>query len=105
MKKPFISLCLLGALAILFTLSKPTWAQSASSPVVPKAADALGSQDSGDKELFGSLEEEMRAKRKIKLDEKQYQENLDRAREADKLSLELIDSYEKTKALTRDEKA
>ena len=45
----------------------------------------------------------MRAKRKIKLDEKQYQENLDRAREADKLSLELIDSYEKTKGLTRED--
>jgi hypothetical protein len=106
MKKRFIfSLCLLGSLAILFTFSIPTQAQSASTSALPKTADAAGSQDSGDKEplTFGSLEEEMRAKRKIKLDEKQYQENLDRAREADKLSLELIDSYEKTKALTRED--
>ena len=106
MKKRFIfPLCLLGSLAILLTFSIRTQAQGASSTALPKMADATGSQDSGDKEpvTFGSLEEEMRAKRKIKLDEKQYQDNLDRAREADKLSLELIDSYEKSKALTRED--
>jgi len=45
----------------------------------------------------------MRVKRLIKLEEKQYQENLSRAREAAALSSELRNSYEQKKTLTRED--
>jgi predicted nucleic acid-binding Zn-ribbon protein len=45
----------------------------------------------------------MRVKRLIKLEEKQYQENLSRAREAAALGSELRNSYEQKKTLTRED--
>src|SRR6267143_928223 len=94
-----------GSLLILLACSMTAFAQSGplnQSPRLPTTAD---SQDSNDKEpiTFGSVEDEMRAKRRIKLEEKQYQENLERAREADKLSIELRNSYEQKKAFTRED--
>lgn len=69
---------------------------------LPATAD---NQDSSDKDpiIYGSMEEEMRAKRRIKLEEKLYEENLERAREADKLGTELRNSYEQKKAFTRED--
>jgi|ERR1700730_4513271 len=95
-----------GSLLILFAWSMTAVAQSGplnQSPKLPTTA--ADSQDSNDKEpiTFGNIEDEMRAKRRIKLEEKQYQENLERAREADKLSIELRNSYEQKKAFTRED--
>ena len=94
-----------GSLLILFACSMAAVAQSGSLNQSPKLPTTADSQDSSDKEpiTFGSIEDEMRAKRRIKLEEKQYQENLERAREADKLSIELRNSYEQKKVLTRED--
>ena len=105
MSKPFIlSRIFPGSLLILIACSLPAIAQSGSlnTPKAPASADA---HDSDDKErvIFGSMEDEMKAKRRIKLEEKEYQENLGRAREADKLSVELRNSYELKKVFTRDD--
>ena len=94
-----------GSLLILFACSTSAVAKSSSVNQSPTATASANSQDSSDKDpiTFGSLEDEMRAKRRIKLEQKEYQENLARARKADKLSVELRNSYEKTKAFTRDD--
>ena len=93
-----------GSLLILFACSIVVVAQNTSlnPPKIPVTIDV---QDSNDKEpiTYGSLEEEMRAKRRIKLEEKQYQENLERAREADRLSAELRNSYEQRKSFTHED--
>ena len=49
------------------------------------------------------MEEEMRAKRAIKLAEKEYKDNLNRAREAAQISTQLSESYKRNGALTRDD--
>jgi hypothetical protein len=106
MSKPFIlSRILLGSLSILFACSIGALAQSSLNPAPPRLPTTADGQDSSDKEpvTFGSIEDEMRAKRRIKLEEKQYQENLGRAREADKLSIELRNSYEQKKVFTRED--
>jgi len=102
MKPTILSRLMLGSLAIILIYSIGTMAQSAAQASNPTGIDF---QDANEKEriTFGSLEDEMRAKRRIKLEEKQYQENLERAREADKLSVELRNSYEQTKAFTRED--
>jgi membrane-associated HD superfamily phosphohydrolase len=106
MSKPVVvSRILLASASILFACSISAVAQSSLSPPPSRQPTTADGQDSNDKEpiTFGSLEDEMRAKRRIKLEEKQYQENLERAREADKLSIELRDSYEQKKSFTRED--
>jgi len=106
MSKPIIlSKILLGSLSILFACSIGAVAQSPLTPPPAKFPATADGQDLNDKEpvTFGSIEDEMRAKRRIKLEEKQYQENLERAREADKLSIELRNSYEQRKSFTRED--
>ena len=106
MSKPVVlSRILLGSVSILFACSIGAVAQSSLNPPPSRPPTAADGQDSNDKEPinFGSLEDEMRAKRRIKLEEKQYQENLERAREADKLSIELRNSYEQKKSFTRED--
>jgi hypothetical protein len=50
--------------------------------------------------FIGPMEEEMRAKRAIKLADKEYQDNLARAREATRLSWQLRDTYKEKKSLS-----
>lgn len=52
---------------------------------------------------FAPLEEELRAKREIKFAEKQYQENLDRARDLSFLGSSLIASFKKKNSLDRED--
>lgn len=93
-----------GSLAIIFAGSIVVAAQNTTLNL-PRGPVTADGQDSNDKEplTYGSLEEEMKAKRRIKLEEKQYQENLERAREADRLSVELRNSYEQNKSFTRED--
>jgi DNA repair exonuclease SbcCD ATPase subunit len=49
------------------------------------------------------MEEEMRAKRAIRLAEKEYKDNLNRAREAAQISTQLSDSYKRNGSLTRED--
>jgi hypothetical protein len=58
---------------------------------------------SSSSDSFGSMEEEMRKRREIKYAEKQYKENLDRAREAAEIGVQLRDAYERHKSLSPDE--
>ena len=78
-------------------------AQSKPSPS-PDAGNAQKtSSTSDDVPPLGPMEEEMRAKRAIKLAEKEYKDNLNRAREAAQISTQLSDSYKRNGALTRDD--
>jgi hypothetical protein len=53
--------------------------------------------------MVGSPEEEMLARRDVRVAEKEHQENLERAREAAQLSTEIRDSFLHNKALGRAE--
>jgi hypothetical protein len=101
-----LSRILPGTLSILFACAIIGAAQETNpKPLRPSAPLTADMQDANDKETptIGSMEEEMRAKRRIKLEEKEYRENLDRAREADRLSSELRNSYEQKKSFTRED--
>ena len=52
---------------------------------------------------FVGLEEEMRAKRAIKFAEKEYQENLDRARDLSSLGASIVASFKKKNELDQEE--
>ena len=96
---------LTACLPVLFACSITAFAQSGvATPPTPKTTIPADKRDSSDNEpTLGPIEEEMRVKRLIKLEEKQYQENLSRAREAAALSSELRNSYEQKKTLTRED--
>jgi hypothetical protein len=68
-------------------------------PTVPNA-DGKGSDD--DQTPLTTFEEEIRAKRMIKLAEKDHQENLDRAKEIQQVGKELKESLQGKSALDRD---
>lgn len=51
---------------------------------------------------FTAIEEEMRAKRAIKFAEKEYQENLDRARDLSTLGAAIVTSFKQKKALDQE---
>lgn len=55
------------------------------------------------RDLLGSPEDEMLIRQKIKADEKGYQENVERAREAAQLSAEVRDAFLSNKTLGRTE--
>jgi nitric oxide reductase activation protein len=52
---------------------------------------------------FAALEEEMRAKRAIKFAEKEYQENLDRARDLSSLGVSIVASFKQKKGLDQED--
>ena len=52
---------------------------------------------------MGAWKTKCEPSRRIKLEEKQYKENLERAREADRLSVELKNSYEQKKSFTHED--
>ena len=94
----------IGSVLILFACSLAVRPQTR--PINPGPSPApnsteKGSQSSEDLPSLGPMEEEMRAKRAIKLAEKEYQDNLERAREAAQLGAQLRDAYKQTKSLIR----
>src|SRR5882672_2986377 len=101
-KSIFLFRLLPCSLLIVLMCSLVACAQNVVPMDPPKAASKPDSPNSNDKGrfLFGSLDDEMKAKRRIKLEEKLHQENLERAREADRLSTELETSYEQKKLFT-----
>jgi hypothetical protein len=62
-------------------------------------------QDRGDepKSPFTAMEEEMRAKRAIKYAEKEYQDNLDRARDLSALGSTIVTSFKQKNGLTEED--
>jgi len=95
---------LITLISILFATSLIVDAQKPPTPVPDPARPERGAASSDDESpLLGPMEEEMRAKRAIKLAEKEYQENLARAREAAQLSSQLRDTYKQKKVLGPDD--
>jgi hypothetical protein len=92
--------------SILFACSLAVFAQgrppNPSPSPDPKSTDR-GSRSSDDGPLIGPMEEEMRARRAIKFAEKEYKENLDRAREVAQLGTQLRDSYKQNRSLRRED--
>jgi membrane-associated HD superfamily phosphohydrolase len=78
------------------TQSKPAPSPDPGNPLKTSAA-------ADDVAPLGPIEEEIRAKRAIKLAEKEYKDNLNRAREAAQISTQLRDSYKQNGSLTRDD--
>src|SRR5713226_2056560 len=99
----------LSLVQFVFLLSACSIVLSAQTPSVnpPKPNDPTStdkSESSTDKlPDLGPMEEEMRKKREIKLAEKEYKENLSRAREVAELGVQLHDSYKQKKSLTRED--
>jgi hypothetical protein len=104
-KRSFFTIIFPGSLLIVAWCCSLGFAQSSSLSQPPKAPASADSKDTEEKStyIFGNMEDEMKAKRRIKLEQKQYQENLERAREADKLSLEIKNSYDEKKSFTRED--
>jgi hypothetical protein len=69
----------------------------------PEAGSADKSSSSDDEAPLTTFEEEIRAKRAIKIAEKEHQANLDRAREISQLGKGLQESLKQGKALDRDD--
>lgn len=73
------------------------------SPIDSMSADKASPDSPNRPSALNSPEEEMMARRAIKLAEKERQENLERAREAAQIGAQLHDSFLKNKALGRDD--
>jgi hypothetical protein len=93
---------LAGALAIICLL---TSAASAQDGKRQKPLSLDPDQSSADDPARGmtTLEEEMRAKRAIKAAEKEYQDNLDRARDLSVLGASIVTSFKEKSALNRED--
>jgi hypothetical protein len=64
-------------------------------------ADKTSAEDAS--RPFAALEEEMRAKRAIKFAEKEYQENLDRARDLSSLGASIVAAFKQKKGLDQED--
>lgn len=82
-------------------------AQAQNQPSSPNPNDSVGAdkndRHSNSRDLLGSPENEMLVRQKIKADEKDHQENVERAREAAQLSAEIRDAFLNSKTLGRTE--
>ena len=97
---------LIGAGLVLFACSFAVSPQTRPPIPLPSpdpSSTEKKSQSSDDLPNLGPMEEEMRAKRAIKLAEKEYQDNLDRAREAAQLGAQLRDSYKQNRSFGRED--
>lgn len=100
------SLCTaLAILAIVFGCATITAAQTSprNAPTPPEKLDPDKSGSSDEKSLLGSIDDEMRVKQSIKLLEKEYKQNVDRAREVAELGAQLRDALKTGRAFGREE--
>jgi hypothetical protein len=89
--------CLLG---VAFTSAV---AQQNTQNQKPVSLDPHKGSDDDPAKPFTALEEEMRAKREIKAAEKEYQENLDRARDLSVLGASVVTSFKQKNQLDRED--
>lgn len=99
--KPVI---VLGFIAVTFTLAPAQQKQairigSHQIPTQPADDDKKGERE----EPLNVVEEEMKAKRAIKEADKEYQENLDRARDLSSLGTSIVASFKQKNTLDRDD--
>lgn len=91
---------LAGALAIVCLLTSAASAQKSQKPLsLDPDQTAAEDRDRG----ITTLEEEMRAKRAIRAAEKEYQENLDKARDLSVLGASIVTSFKEKSALNRED--
>jgi hypothetical protein len=96
------SVRVLVILGIVVTFLTPVTAQR--NPLNQKQTSIDGDKGGDDPPRpFAELEEEMRAKRAIKFAEKEYQENLDRARDLSQLGTSIVASFKQKKELDRED--
>lgn len=100
------SLCAsLAILAIVFGCASITGAQTSprNAPTPPDKLETDKSGSSDEKSLLGSIDDEMRVKQSIKLLEKEYKQNVDRAREVAELGAQLRDALKTGRPFGREE--
>lgn len=88
-------LALFGVLTVSFTLAQAQQNSQLKKPVSVEEED--------DKGPFSAVEEEMKAKRAIKSAEKDYQENLERARDLSSLGGSIVTSFKQKNALDQED--
>ena len=88
-------------LVFLFSVHA-AFAQRPSSTPLPSQKPTLDAQDRTDERPLTTFEEEIRAKREIKLAEKEHEENLSRAREIGTIGKQINDSLKGKSAIDRD---
>jgi hypothetical protein len=96
-RRTFRYIALLAILVSAGTVALAQAARATPDPVLPR----LNRQDDGDP--MTSIEEEMKAKRAIKFAEKEYRENIDRARELADLGSQLGESFKKNQRFDRED--
>lgn len=72
-------------------------------PTPPEPININKSRSSDDKPTLGSMDDEMRVKQSIKLLEKEYKQNVERAREAAELGAQLRDALKEGRPFGREE--
>jgi hypothetical protein len=87
------------SLIAYFCVVASAQSEQTKSPIAGADRSATGSESSSI--MTGSPEDEMLARREIKAAEKERQENLERAREAAQLSVEVHDAFVKNQTLGR----
>jgi hypothetical protein len=103
MKNVSFAACTLAALlSIFFCVAGATGQTISPSSKNPQTIPAEGGKKDDDQNPLTTFEEELRAKRMIKMAEKDHQENLDRAKEIQQIGKELKESLQGKSALDRD---
>lgn len=101
MKRVFYTACTLAAL-IFFGVGAASTQTISPSSKTPQTIPGEGGKKDEDQTPLTTFEEELRAKRMIKLAEKDHQENVDRAKEIQQIGKELKESLQGKSALDRD---
>lgn len=89
------------SLTVIFFTSAAAQQNTQSQKPVSLDGDKTSGEDAS--KPFVALEEEMRAKRAIKFAEKEYQENLDRARDLSSLGVSIVASFKQKKGLDQED--
>ena len=89
------------SLTVLSLASAAAQQNTQNQKAVSLDADKTSGEDAS--RPFAALEEEMRAKRAIKFAEKEYQENLDRARDLSSLGASIVASFKQKKGLDQED--
>ena len=97
------SVRVLVILGILVTFFAPAPAQQSTQAQKPISLDTDKAAGDDGSRTFSEIEEEMRAKRAIKYAEKEYQENLDRARDLSVLGSSIVVSFKQKNGLDRED--
>lgn len=99
-KKIAMILLVMGLLGIAFA---PASAQQSNQIQKPVSAEPDKGSSHDENGSFAAIEEEMKAKRAIKSAEKEYQDNLDRARDLSTLGAAIVTSFKEKNSLDQED--